>query len=65
MLDLFIEAGQSNVEMSHFFMLVDNNLVPEGPNGQVDPKFIKLIVQSPTGSIGKECKSFMTANPVP
>ena len=37
MLDLFIEAGQSNVEMSHFFMLVDNNLVPEGPNGQVDP----------------------------
>ena len=46
-------------------MLVDCNLVPDGPNHQLDPYFIKLIVQSPTGSLGKECKSFMTANPVP
>ena len=56
MLDSFIEAGQSNVELSHFFMLVDDNLVPDGPNGQLDPYFIKLIVQPPTGSLGKECK---------
>ena len=40
-------------------MLVDDNLVPDGCNGQLDPYFIKLIVQSPTGSLGKECKSFM------
>ena len=25
-------------------MLVDDNLVPGGPNGQLDPYFIKLIV---------------------
>ena len=59
MLDSFIEVGRSNTELSHFSMLVDHNLVPDGPNGQLDPYFIKLIVQSPTGSLGKECKSFM------
>ena len=37
-------------------MLVDDNLVPDGPNSQLDPYFIKLIVQSPTGLLGKECK---------
>ena len=50
MLDSFVEAGQSNVELSHFSMLVDDNLVH-----QLDPYLIKLIVQSPTGSLGKEC----------
>ena len=60
MLDLFVKVGQSNIELS-----VDNNLVPDGPNHQLDPYFVKLIVQSPTGLLGNECKSFMTTNPVP
>ena len=61
--DSFIEEGQSNVKLSCVFMLVLSNLVPEGPNGQLHPYFIKLIVQSTTGSLGKEGKSFMTTNP--
>ena len=59
MLNSFIEVGRSNIELSHFFMLVDDNLVPDDPNGQLDPYFIKLIVQSPTGLLGKDYKSFM------
>ena len=62
MLDLFIEAGQSNIELSHFFMLVDDHFVTDGPNGQLDPYFIKLIVQSPTGLLGKECKPSTMVN---
>ena len=62
--DLFIKSGPFNVELSCFFMLVDDNLVPDGHNRQLDPYFIKLIVQCSTGSLGKECKSFITANPV-
>ena len=46
-------------------MHVDDNLVLEGTNGELNSNFIKLIVQYPTWSLGKECKSFMTANPAP
>ena len=65
MLDSFIKIGKSNIELCCFFMLVDDNLVPDGPNGQLDPYFIKLIVPSPSGSLGKDSKSFSTAIPDP
>ena len=47
MIDLLIEAGWSHVELSHFSCLY--MIIWFLMNGQLNPYFIKLIAQSPTG----------------
>ena len=53
-----VELGRVDVclEVS---MIADDSFTGNDPNGQLDPYIIKLIVQSPNVSLGKECKTFM------